>query len=519
MRLEGGEEPGRGTANRAFLAPTGRPRPAWSAYAWSAAAIILLTVVAKAVEPWIGYPSIDLFYLLPVILAATFFGLRPGVAAAIASGVFYNFFFIPPQHTLHIHDPQDIATLVVLVVVAIVISQLAGRVRAQAEVGERRAKDNAAIAAFTGTLAGLSNEKDTAEAICSEIARLFQSATVLLAPGENDLDLVATAPGPIALDPEELSAASAAYRGNGSAAVAAGNATAWRFWRLEGSLGTMAMVGVRGAGFRDKLDTPDSDLFGAVVERAARAYERLRVEQEVRSVEALRERERLRSTLLSSIGHDLRTPLTALTAAAEALAAREEHSELVATIRGEARRLRRFFDDLVDMTRIESGSLAPHAEPVDLTDAASAAVDDLKLALQAHKVSMHVPPSLPLVRTDATLLHHILINLLDNAAKFSPAGSEVRLRAEEVGGGVELSVTDEGPGLPAGREARVFDTFARLEGSDRTGGSGLGLAIVKGFAEAMELRASAANRRDSRGARMSIFFPPALMVAPGRLSE
>jgi two-component system sensor histidine kinase KdpD len=248
------------------------------------------------------------------------------------------------------------------------------------------------------------------------------------------------------------------------------------------------------------------------MERAARAIERLRVEEEIRSMDALRERERLRSTLLSSIGHDLRTPLTALTAAAEALAAREEHSNLVSTIRGEAKRLRRFFDDLVDMTRIEAGSLAPRAEPVDLTDAASAAVDDVRLAMEAHEVRVDVSPDLPLVRTDPNLLHHILINLLDNAAKFSPAGSEVQLQGIEIDGGVELRVTDEGPGLPAGSEARVFETFARLEGSDRTGGSGLGLAIVKGFADAMGLPVRAANRQERKGARLSIFFPAELVV-------
>jgi len=488
------------------------PRRGWTDYGWSALAIVLLTAVAKAVEPWIGYPSIDLFYLLPVILAATFFGLRPGVATAIASGVFYNFFFIPPQHTFHIHDPQDVATVIVLVIVAIVISQLAGRVRAQAEANERRAKENAVIAAFTGTLAALSDETETAQAICSEIARLFDVEAVLLAPRRDGLSLIAATPDRVALDADAHSAASAACGEGDDGAVAVPTESDWRFRPIEGGLGTMAVVGIRGPRSIELLARAGSDLFAAIVERAARAYERLRVEEEIRGVDALRERERLRSTLLSSIGHDLRTPLTALTAAAEALAAREEHSDLVSTIRGEAKRLKRFFDDLIDMTRIESGSLAPRAEPVDLTDAASAAVDDLRLAMEAHHVRVDVPPNLPLVRTDPNLLHHILINLLDNAAKFSPAGSEVRLQGEEMEGGVELCVTDEGPGLPAGREAMVFDTFARLEGSDRTGGTGLGLAIVKGFAEAMGLRVGAANRRGRHGARLSIFFPAKLVV-------
>lgn len=487
-------------------------RARWSGYAWSALAIFLLTAVAKAAEPWVGYPSVDLFYLLPVILAATFFGLGPGVATAIASGVFYNFFFVPPQHTFHIYDPQDVATVIVLVIVAIVIGQLAGRVRAQAEVGERRAQESAVIAGFTSTLAALSDQTKAAQAICSEVARLYEVEAVLLTARQDDLSVIAAAPDLVALDADAHSAASAAYSGDNGDTVAVQTQSDWRFWPLAGGLGTMAVVGVRGPRSSELLTQPGSGMFAAIIERAARAIERLRVEEEIRSMDALRERERLRSTLLSSIGHDLRTPLTALTAAAEALAAREEHSDLVSTIRGEAKRLRRFFDDLVDMTRIEAGSLAPRVEPVDLTDAASAAVDDVRLAMEAHEVRVDVSPDLPLVRTDPNLLHHILINLLDNAAKFSPAGSEVQLQGIEIDGGVELRVNDEGPGLPAGSEARVFETFARLEGSDRTGGSGLGLAIVKGFADAMGLPVSAANRQERKGACLSIFFPAKLVV-------
>lgn len=484
----------------------------WSGYTWSALAIFLLTAVARAAEPWIGYPSIDLFYLLPVILAATLFGLRPGVATAIASGVFYNFFFVPPQHTFHIYDPQDVVTVIVLVIVAIVISHLAGRVRAQAEAGERRAQESAAITALTDTLAALSDETKTAQAICSAIVRHYEVDAVLLTPLQDGLSVIAAAPDWVTIDGNAHSVASAAYRRGNGEATTGGSDSDWRFWPLAGGLGTMAVVGVRGPRWIERPTQPGSNLFAAIIDRAARAIERLRVEEELRSMDALRERERLRSTLLSSIGHDLRTPLTALTAAAEALGARDEHSELVSTIRGEAKRLRRFFDDLVDMTRIESGSLAPRDEPVDLTDVASAAVDDLTLALEAHKVLVDVSPDLPLVRTDPNLLHHILINLLDNAAKFSPAGSEVQLQGMERDGGVELCVLDEGSGLPAGSEAKVFDTFARLEGSDRRGGTGLGLAIVKGFAEAMGLLVSAANRQEREGARLSVFFPAKLVV-------
>jgi two-component system sensor histidine kinase KdpD len=493
----------------------------WADYLWSALTVALLTLAAKAAEPWIGYPSIDLFYLVPVILAATLFGLGPGIATGIASGAAYNFFFLPPHYTLHVHDPQDVVTAIVLVLVAVVTSQLAGRVRAQARAGERSARENAAIAGFVTTLGTLSGEAETARAICSEIARMFDLEAVMLRRDGASPEIAASHPGVASLEPEEMEAVETVFRTGERAGLGtlAGPASAWQFWPLKGSLGILAVLGVARSGAKEPVPPDRFLLFAQVLDRAARACERLKVEAEVRHAAALRERDRLRTTLLSSIGHDLRTPLTAVTAAAEALASDVRNRELVTTIRGEAARLNRFFDDLIDVARIEAGVLAPKPEAVDLTDAVAAALEDLRLTLAGRPVRLEVPADLPLVRTDPSLLHHILINLLDNSAKFSPDPGEILLRGEKEGGGVRLSVLDHGPGLPPGREEAVFDTFTRLEGSDRTGGTGLGLAIVKGFAEAMGLGVEAANRADTRGSRFSILFPAASVIAPGGKEE
>jgi two-component system sensor histidine kinase KdpD len=461
----------------------------WTDYLWSALSIVLLTLFANAIEPWVDYTSIDLFYLVPVILVATLFGLRPGIATAIASGFAYNFFFLPPLHTLEIHDPQDVITAIVLVLVAVVTSQLAARVRAQARAGEQSARDSAALAGFVGALGTLSGETETARAICSGVADLFDVDAIMLVDAFR----------------------SGQPAGRGTAAFPR---SSWQFWPLKGSMGTVAILGVSRAGAAEPIPPNRSEMFARAVDRAARACERLTVEKEARHMTALRERDRLRTTLLSSIGHDLRTPLTAVTAAAEALASDARNAELVSTIRGEAARLGRFFDDLIDITRIEAGALTPRMEAVDLTDASAAALEDLRLTLGGRAVDLEVPANLPLVRTDPNLLHHILINLLDNAAKFSPAEPGIVLRGERGDTGVTLSVLDSGPGLQAGREALVFDTFTRLEGSDRTGGTGLGLAIVKGFADALGLIVEAGNRDDRRGARFSIMFPAECLISP-----
>jgi two-component system sensor histidine kinase KdpD len=230
-------------------------------------------------------------------------------------------------------------------------------------------------------------------------------------------------------------------------------------------------------------------------------------------VSQLQERDRLRAALLSSVSHDLRTPLTTiLGSVAELRRTPGADPALVAAIETEAQRLNRFVANLLDMARVEAGALKLALEPVDLTDAVATAVHDLKQALAGHPIRLDVSPELPLVRVDPQLFHHILINLLDNAGKYAAPGSPITVEARRRPDGLTLSVLDEGPGLPPGGETDIFETFTRLEGSDRKGGTGLGLAIVKGFAEAMGLAVSASSRAEPQGACFSLLFPERLLV-------
>ena len=232
----------------------------------------------------------------------------------------------------------------------------------------------------------------------------------------------------------------------------------------------------------------------------------------MRDVDAVRERDRLRAALLSSVSHDLRTPLTSILGAARQL--RDGSTPiLIDTIEGEALRLNRFVSNLLDMTRIEAGALKLRIEPVDLTDAVSNAAHDVRATLDGHMIKLDVSPSLPLVLVDPQLFHHCLLNLLDNAGRYANPGTPITIRADRRRDGLVLRVLDEGPGLPPGKETAVFETFNRLDGSDRsTTGTGLGLAIVKGFAEGMGLKVSASNRADRAGADFSMAFPEHLLV-------
>jgi len=500
-------------------APTpAAPRPLdwanWGSYAITIAAVAALTFVALLINPWIGYQSIDLLYLLPVVACASTLGLWPGILAGVLAGLAYNWFFLPPIHTFTIYDPQNVVTVAVLIGVGVVTSQLAGRVRAQALLGGRSARENAAIAGFAKTLGALSDEAETAHAICAEVSRILEVDTVLLVRDGRTTRLVAACPPDNNLSAIENAAVDWAFDRGEPAGRGTGTLTAseWQFRPLATALGVLAVLGVARCDSGEPVAAERMLLLMSLIDQAALAHERLRLEAEMREVASVRERDELRATLLSSIGHDLRTPLTAIRAAADALAQDGRDGALVTTIRDQAQRLARFFDDLIEITRIESGALAVRAEPIDLTDAVASAVHDNRGALVDRPIELDVPPNLPLVRADPRLLGHILINLLDNAAKFGTAGTPIRFEGQRVADGVRLSVIDCGPGLPPGMETRVFDRFQRLEGSDRTGGTGLGLAIVKGFAQAMQLTVSADNRDDERGARFSILFSAASLL-------
>jgi two-component system sensor histidine kinase KdpD len=253
-------------------------------------------------------------------------------------------------------------------------------------------------------------------------------------------------------------------------------------------------------------------LLSSLIDQSALVLERLRLQAEMRDVDVVRTRDRLRAALLSSVSHDLRTPLTAVIAAAAQLH-QGATPDLIGTIESEAQRLNRFVANLLDMARVEAGALKLHVEAIDLSDAVTGAAHDARRALEGHEVRLDVPPDLPLVRADPQLLHHCLLNLLDNAGRYGEPGTDIVIEGRNRLGELRLAVFDRGPGLPPGRETEVFETFKRLEGSDRaTGGTGLGLAIVKAFAEAMGMTVEAGNRQDGRGAAFALVFPPNLVV-------
>lgn len=485
-----------------------------SGYLWTTLMVAAVTAGGSGLFHILDLGNVALLYLLPVMAAASLFGLRTGLFAGLLSSLAYNYFFLPPTGTLTVSNPENIISVFVLLGVAAVTSQLTARVRAQADLATASARTNAALAGYLRQLTTLNDRTEVARAACREIAELLGVRVALIVRTDTGLSVQAASEPDTRLETMELAAAQWVWDTAQPAGRGTGTLTAsdWQFQPLRAGERVLAVLGVARDDGGDPIRSDQLGLISSLLDQTSLALERLRLEAEMRDVDAVRERDRLRAALLSSVSHDLRTPLTSVLAAAGELRQRSD-DPLIGTIESEALRLNRFVANLLDMARVEAGALRLNLEPVDLTDAVAAAVHDTRRSLEGHAIQLDVLPSLPLVKLDPQLFHHCLLNLFDNAGRYGDPGTPIVVRAERLPDELVLSVIDEGPGLPPGREAEVFETFTRLEGSDRsTGGTGLGLAIVKAFAESMGMTVEAANREDMAGARFSIHFPERLLV-------
>ena len=457
-------------------------------------------------KDWLAPGAIDMLLLVPVTVSAMFLRMRAALWAALWAALAYNFFFIPPLYTLSISSPSDVVTFIVLAGVAAVIGVLAGKVRQQAQISAGVARLNASLARFAGLMGALSDRDETANVACREIGMLLDVEAVIVSledgnvvvrgnPTFAELDMVDETAARWALEHGQ-----AAGRDTGTLASAD-----WQFHPLKTALGTMGALGVARSSKERVIRPDDATLLASLVDQTALAHERLVLEAEARQVEGLRERDRLRGALLGSIAHDLRTPLTAVIAATEAIPAEGAYADEVRIARSETRRLQRFLNDLLEASRIEDGSIEPRWESLYLTDIIHAVLRDLRQDRPGSRVVASIDPDCPIIQSDPLLLRHVLINLIDNALKFSPAGSRVDVELLCGPDAALCRVADRGPGLPADRDG-LFDRFHRLEGSDRVGGSGLGLWIAKNFIEAVRGSITASNR-EGGGAVFEISLP------------
>ena len=375
----------------------------------------------------------------------------------------------------------------------------------QAIVARQRAATTEDLYRFSRKLAGIATLDDLLWATAYQVAHMLRLHVVLLMPEGEELMVRAGYPPEDTLDEGDLAAAKWAFEQGQEAGRGADTLPGARrlFLPMRTARGVVAIIGLD-SDQEGQLLTPDQRrLLDSLSDQTALAIERLHLAEEMDRSRVAAETEKLRTALLTSISHDLRTPLASILGSASSLKAYRdslgagEQNELIGTIQEEAERLNHFIANLLDMTRLESGALAPNLGLIDLDDVVGSVLR--RAPMQNHKLTLELEPGLPMLRLDPVLFEQVLFNLLDNAAKYAPPGTTITLRARREGGTVRVQVLDEGPGLPEEDRERVFDKFYRVRVADKKrAGTGLGLAIARGFMEAMGGTITAANRSDQR---------------------
>ena len=505
---------------RPAVAGEGSARPlAYGAAVAAVGAALAFGVVAR---PVIGLESIDLVFLAAVIGIAAQCGRWPSLLAVLLSSLAYNFFFLPPLYTFTITDPTNVAAFVFFTLVALVVSNLAARARFQTLAAKQRTRTTEALYGFSRKLASCKTIDDVLWTMAYQIAAMLKVRVVLLLPAGNSVELRAGYPPEDELDDADLAAALWAYT-NGTAAGRGADTLPGAkrlFLPLRTGRGTVGVVGLDDdrAG---PLLTPDAHrLIDALSDGGALAIERMVLMEDLERAKLVAETDRLRQALLTSISHDLKTPLAAIFGAAGTM--RDLHDqldesakrELLDTVIDESERLNRFIANLLDMTKLESGAVMPNAAPHDIGDVLGAALRHASKILAGHHLEVDVAPDLPMPIIDPVLLEQAIFNILDNAAKYGEPGTSIRVEAWRYGQRLHLRISDQGHGVPAEDLERIFDKFYRAQKGDSVrAGTGLGLAIARGFVAAMGGTLVASNRPDGPGASFTFSLPVPLRAA------
>ena len=488
------------------------PRP----YVIAIIAIAAALGVGKVIQPRLGIENVDLVFLTAVVGIAVRYGLWPSLFASIVASLCYNFFFLPPVYTFTITDPTNVAALLFFTAIAVLVSNVAARVRTLAVTAMARARTTESLYAFSRKLSGAGTLDDVLWATAYQAASLLKARVVLLLPEDGSITVKAGYPPEDILDEADLAAAKWAWEHNRAAGRGSDTfpGAKWLFLPMRTGRGAIGVVGIDS----DKpgpLLTPDQRrLLDALADQAALAIERVQLVEDLDQAKRRTEADRLRSALLTSISHDLRTPLAAILGAASTLRGfagvldGEGKVEMVATIIEESERLNRFIANLLDMTRLESGSIEPNMAPHDIGEIVGSVLERARKILAHHRVEVDIAPDLPMLALDPVLFEQVLFNLLDNAAKYASPETTVLIQSWQEGANVKLQVVDEGSGIPPEEVDRIFEKFHRAQKEDRVrAGTGLGLSISRGFVESLGGSIAAANRTDRPGAVFTIMLP------------
>jgi two-component system, OmpR family, sensor histidine kinase KdpD len=476
--------------------------PDWASYGMAAAVVAVCTGVAWAMFPYFGLSNLIMVYLLGVVGVATRSTRGPTVMASVLSVLVFDFFFVPPYLSFAVADTEHLLTFFVMLIVALVTSGMTVRIRAQAAAARHRERRIAALYGMSRELASVRGVDTILDTALRHICEVFSGQVALLLPDESGhLVLRRSRPEGIAMGVTDLGVAQWAHEhrevaGLGTATVPGARALCVPLLASRGAVGVLAIVPPDPHAF----DNPEAlHQLETFANQTALAIERAHLAAEAQAAEIRVETERLRNSLLSSVSHDLRTPLATIIGASSGLLEGADRldpmtrRDLVRSIHQEASHLDRLVNGLLEMTRLESGAVTIKKEPQALDGIVGAVLKRLEGLLRDRPLHVELPADLPLVPIDALSIEQVFLNLLDNAARYSPAGSPIDVSASVAGLKLVVEVSDRGRGFVPGEEQRVFEKFYRGRAA-RVGGVGLGLAICRAIVEAHGGAITAENR-------------------------
>ncbi|MHC1740385.1 MAG: DUF4118 domain-containing protein [Anaerolineaceae bacterium] len=431
------------------------------------ACIALLTLIFRLFEPFLDVQYVALLYLLPVMISTVLWGLTSGILAAFLSFLVFNYFFIQPYNTLLVHQTQDLITLTIFLIVAVVMSQLIGQAREGVRLARLREWEATCMYKLISALAGLTNLTAIAQQLANQALETFHFShvNVIVEAWKEEKSNICSAPNELTPDEPKSSSIRLATARNDQGEI--------QIWYRQGT-----------------LSTEEARLLQAFCDQAALAIERIHLIDGENKAHVLEESDRVKTALLNSVSHELRSPLAAIKASVSSLRIgavdwnSEARTELLTTVEEETDALNLLVGNLLDMSRIEAGALNPQKKWNSISEILISVTSKMRSHLQDHPIIIDLPNTLPLIPTDFVMLEQVFTNLISNSVKYAPPQTNIIISGKAEVDSLFIKITNQSPAVPEEHLEHIFDKFVRITQADKVTGTGLGLSICKGIIEA-----------------------------------
>lgn len=490
-----------------------RPNQPYWRYIIAFGMVVITTIIGKLIHTKLEPVNLVMLYLVTTVAAAVYLGRGPALLTSFLGVLAFDFFLVPPYLTFAVSDTQYIITFIGLFLVSLVVSTLTVRTKEQAEAAIQRESQTSALYALGRELTSATGLHQVTKIVINQINQVFGCDAVIFLPESKKIMVYAATTG-YTPDANEMAVATWSFdheqpAGLGTDTLPAASLRCQPLVTARGRIGVLGIHPKEG----EKLLSPDLlQTFYAFANQAALAVEQANLVEQARKAELLQATETLQTALLNSISHDLRTPLVSITGALSSLREEslnineEDRSNLLETAYGEAERLNRLVGNLLNMTRLEANAIHLRLEPCDIQDVIGSALDQLEERLDKKPIVVNLPEVLPMVLLDFVLVEQVLVNVIDNAIKYSPKDTQIDIDVSQTDKEITIQVSDRGIGIPKEDLDRVFDKFYRVSRPENVIGTGLGLAICKGIVETIGGKISAINR-EGGGTVITITFP------------